>query len=464
MNRTSSSKFRYVFCFLMSFGFVVFGQQGRSDQEIVAAFFDLALTEQESYKQLDYLCNEIGARLSGSDASIRALDWSAKLMESYGADRVYKQHCKVPHWERGPAEEAMILLEDQVLHLNALANGGSVATAKGGVTAQVVEIDGMESMASLRKEDVEGKILFINGKYDHTHISTGAGYGHRVGQRVRGTSEAAKLGAVACVIRSVSSADDDHPHTGVMIYQDGVPKIPSMALGVQSADRLSAALVRDPDLLLFMKINSKWFPDADSYNVVGELRGSEFPDEIITVGGHMDSWDIAQGAHDDGAGCMHATGVLYLFKKLGISPKRTIRFVMFINEENGLRGGKKYAELAKENEEKHLVAIESDAGGFSPRGFGATVDSVQLTKLRSWLPLFNPRTISFIAKGGGGADINPLHKLLGTPTIGLITDGQRNFDVHHAPIDNFDMVHPRELELGTASLAALIYLIDKYGL
>ena len=211
-------------------------------------------------------------------------------------------------------------------------------------------------------------------------------------------------------------------------------------------------------------MNCQTLEDAPSHNVIGELRGSEFPNEIITIGGHLDSWDVGQGAHDDGSGCMQSIQVVRLFQKYGIRPNRTIRVVMFMNEENGTRGGQKYAELAEKNQENHLIALESDAGAFSPRGFGVTAEDATIEKFRSWLPHFNQNTVSYFKKGGGGVDIGPLHRTLGTPTIGFIVDSQRMFDLHHSPNDVFATVHPRELELGTASIAGLIYLIDKYGL
>jgi Zn-dependent M28 family amino/carboxypeptidase len=275
---------------------------------------------------------------------------------------------------------------------------------------------------------------------------------------------AAKYVAIGVVIRSVGTAFDDVPHTGGTKYKDGITKIPAAALGVKSADRLTRALRENPNTELFMKMNCRTLKDAPSHNVIGELTGKEFPDKIITIGGHIDSWDVGHGAHDDGSGCMQSIQVLRLFQKLGIIPRHTIRAVMFMNEENGTRGGLKYAELAKKNMEDHLIALESDAGAFTPRGFGVTADDTTIEKFRSWLPYFDENTINFIKKGGGGVDINPLHKTLGTPTIGFIPDSQRMFDLHHSPNDVFSSVHPRELELGTASIAGLIYLIDKYGL
>ncbi len=435
------------------------------DEQTVKAIFDERLTSGEMYYLLEDLCKNIGPRLSGSEGAERAVTWAKEVMEGYGFDRVYLQEVMVPHWERGNPEQVRIVdVEGGMIALNALAIGGSVPTAPAGITAPVVVVHSIEEVEELGREAVEGKIVFYNRAFDQTVIGTGAGYGGAVTQRFAGPSQAAKFGAVGVVIRSVASNFDDAPHTGGLSYLEDVERIPAAALGFQSADRLVEVLEVQPDARLYMHLSSKWHPDALSHNVIGEIRGSERPDEIILVGGHLDSWDVAEGAHDDGAGTVHSIGVLRTFQKLGIRPRHTIRAVLFMNEENGLRGGLKYAEAAKESGEKHLIALESDAGGFSPRGFGASVDDDVLERFRSWLPLFPQNTISYVNKGGGGADIGPLRRETGTPTIGYIPDSQRAFDYHHAPTDVFETVNRRELELGGASIATLIYLIDKYGL
>ena len=436
------------------------------DPEVAAtvkSFFDEALSEKASYSLLKQLCEEIGPRLSGSKGAKAAVLWTKEVMEKEGFDEVYLQDVMVPHWERGEKEEAHLIEADgKRTELAFLAIGGSVPTPSEGITADLIEVKSMDELAELGEVNIKGKIVFFNQAFDPRNISQGASYGATVSQRTQGAIKAASYGAIGAVIRSLSSAYDDIPHTGTMSYRQGVDSIPHGALGVKSAELLSQKL-KDSPVRLHMKINSRWHPDAPSHNVIGVIRGHEFPEEIITVGGHLDSWDVGQGAHDDGAGCMHALGTLKLFKKLGIKPKRTIRAVMFMNEENGTRGGLKYAEMAKKNNERHLVAIESDAGGFSPRGFGVTASDEQLKKARSWLPYFDPRTIAYFSKGGGGVDIRPLYDAIGAPMIGLITDGQRTFDYHHSANDIIENVHPRELELGTASLAALVYLIDQYG-
>lgn len=264
-------------------------------------------------------------------------------------------------------------------------------------------------------------------------------------------------------MRSLSLAQDDYPHTGAMHYQDGVPQVPVAAISTNGADLLSRELKQDPGLRFTLKMNPRTLPDAVSHNVVGEIKGSEFPDEIIVVGGHLDSWDLAQGAHDDGAGCMQAIEVLRILQDMHYKPKRTIRAVMFMNEENGLRGGLKYAELAKKNQENHIAAMESDAGGFSPRGFSLDAPAEKRSQVMRWKQVLAPYGLQDIGPGGGGADISPL-KNGHTALIGFRPDSQRYFVHHHAANDTFEHVNRRELELGGAAMAALVYLIDQYGL
>ena len=340
----------------------------QEDTKVIKQFFDESLTTRETYQLLDYLCNNIGHRLSGSEAAAKAVDWTEKVMTDYGFDKVYKQDVLVPNWKRGNKEIAQIAGVKGDLAV--LALGMSVATPAEGLTAEVVEVQGLDEVESLGRENIEGKIVFYNRPTDQRHIATGPAYGGAVDQRVAGPAMAAKYGAVGVVIRSVGTAFDDVPHTGVTHYKDSIPKIPAAALGVQSADRLTQALKQNPKTKLFLKMNCQTLEDAPSHNVIGELTGTEFPDEIITIGGHLDSWDVGDGAQDDGSGCMQSIQVLRLFQKMGIQPKRTIRAVMFMNEENGTRGGLKYAELAEKNNENHLIALESDGGAYSPRGFG----------------------------------------------------------------------------------------------
>jgi carboxypeptidase Q len=434
-----------------------------TDSVTIRKIYNEILSNSPSYEWLRYLTQQIGPRLSGSAGAQKAVDWSKQLMEKQGFDRVYLQEVMVPHWVRGAKEVAYIQNGKQKITVPIAALGGSVATAPKGVEAQVIEVKSFQELRDLGAEKVKGKIVFYNRPMDPTKLNTFEAYAGAVDQRGNGATEAGKLGAVGAIVRSMTTAMDDNPHTGSMRYATGVPLIPTAAISTNGADLLSKSLKENANLTFYFKQNCETLPDAKSYNVVGELRGSEKPDEIIVVGGHLDSWDLAQGAHDDGSGCVQSIDVLRTFKALGIKPKRTIRVVMFMNEENGLRGGVGYADFAKKNNEKHIAAVESDEGGFTPRGFGIVGTPEQRAKVMPWKPLLAPYGLHDIGAGSGGADIGPLAQL-GTVLFGFKPDTQRYFDFHHTGIDRFEGVNKRELELGGASMTALVYLLDQYGL
>ena len=438
------------------------------DQEtsdVITTFYGDALEFKESYELLRSLSKDVGQRLSGSEGAKKAVLWSKEVMENYGFDTVYLQEVMVPHWERGKVEEAYFYSEKEKINLSILGAGGTVSTPKEGITAGVVEVASLDEVDELGREKIEGKIVFYNKAFNQRYINQGASYGQTGFQRRSGAVKAAEHGALASVFRSLSSSTyEDFPHTGGMSYKEGLDSIPHGGLGVLSSEKLSKALKENPNLKLTVKLSGKWFPDALSHNVVGELKGRKNPEKIITVGGHLDSWDVGEGAHDDGAGCVHSIGALRLFQKQKIKPNNTIRAVMFMNEENGLRGGQKYADVAVMDNEQHIAAIESDASGYVPRGFGFSGSDEQHKKIQDWLKYFDKNTISYFSKGGGGADIGPLHRKTGTPMFGLSIDGQKYFEMHHTAKDVFELVNARELELGTASMASLVYLIDKYGL
>ncbi|MBW8050615.1 MAG: M20/M25/M40 family metallo-hydrolase [Cytophagales bacterium] len=450
-----------------------------NDSLVIRKIFSEALSNGKSYELLDHLCNNIGGRLSGSPQAAKAVEWSKQVMEDFGFDRVFLQEVMVPHWVRGEKEYAEIIKSkgSESIAVPVCALGGSVGTGSKGITANVVEVHNFEELEKLGGKKLKGKIVFYNRPMDPTHITTFRAYSEAVDQRWAGAMEAAKYGAIGVVVRSMTLALDDHPHTGSMGYgndsngyyedeisvEKDINKIPAAAISTKGAELLSSLLKKDPGLQFHFKMSCQTLPDVKSYNVVGEIKGSKFTEEIILVGGHLDSWDLGDGAHDDGAGCVQAIEVLRIFKALNIRPKRTIRAVLFMNEENGLRGGKKYAELAKTNKEKHIAAIESDGGGSSPRGFGVSGKTEQVDKIISWTKWFEPYGHYQITKGGGGADISPL-KDQNVTLIGLRVDSQRYFDYHHAVTDTFDKVNKRELELGAAAMAALVYLLDEYGL
>jgi hypothetical protein len=296
-------------------------------------------------------------------------------------------------------------------------------------------------------------------------INTFSAYSMAVDQRSKGAAAASKFGALGVIVRSMNLKQDDHPHTGGMSYGDlsEAQMIPAAAISTNSADYLSTTLKLNPSLKFYFKQNCKTMPDVLSHNVIGEIRGSEFPEEVIVVGGHLDSWDVGDGAHDDGAGCVQSMAVLEILNKIGYKPKRTIRVVLFMNEENGLRGGTQYAKVAKEKGEKHIFALESDSGGFTPRGFSIDASASHFNQIIKWKPLFEPYFIHSFIQDGSGADIGPL-KSDEMVLAGLRPDSQRYFDYHHAATDSFTAVNKRELEMGAAAMTALVYLYDSYGL
>lgn len=415
----------------------------------------------KAYEDLRYLCKDIGPRLSGSLNAQKAVEATAKMLKDAGADTVYLQSCMVPHWVRGDKEQGVIHWGNNKKSLNVCALGMSIGTPSDGIKAEIIEVANFDELRKLGKEKVKGKVVFFNYPMRPELIS--GGYGDAVRYRGNGPIEAAKLGAVAVMIRSVTHALDEHPHTGTTRYDTAVKKIPAMACSTLDAEWLHNLLLKEKKVEMFMKMNCKQFPDALSYNVIGELKGTEFPEEIITAGGHLDSWDLAEGAHDDGAGCVQSIQIIRTLKALGIKPKRTIRVVMFMNEENGLAGALTYAELAEKNKEDHLFAIESDSGGFGVETLGLSGTPEQMIKVRSWLPLLRPYGIYDMPGGGGGADIGPLRKF-GTFLCGVNPGTQRYFDYHHATNDVFEAVHKRELEMGAIGMTTIVYLVDKYGL
>jgi carboxypeptidase Q len=433
------------------------------DSAAVKRIVDEVMTNAKAYENLLYLCKKVGPRLSGSPQAQQAVEATARMLKEAGADTVYLQPCMVPHWVRGTKEQGKIFLDkNQTFDLHLTSLGNSLGSGPKGVMAEVVEVNSFAELDELGAS-VKGKIVFFNFVMNPTYINTFRAYGESGIARRRGPSAAAKLGAAAVMVRSLASNPDDYPHTGATQYNDSFPKIPAVAISTNDADRLSIELTTNETVKAFIKNDCKMLPDVPSFNVVGEIKGTENPQEIITVGGHLDSWDLGEGANDDGSGCVQSIEVLRAIKAIGIKPKRTIRAVMFMNEENGGRGGNKYLELAKANSEQHIFALESDAGGFTPRAFGISAKAEQFEKIEQWKNIFRPYGVYEINKGGGGSDIAPLREL-GTALAGLSPDSQRYFDIHHAATDVFENVSRRELHLGAANMAALVWLVSEYGL
>ena len=442
--------------------FIVVAQT--TDSLTIKKISDEVLTNGEAYENLRFLCKKIGPRLSGSPQAQKSVEATFKMLKDAGADTVYLQACMVPHWVRGIKEQGYIQLageEKYALHLCSLGN--SLGTDLSGINANVVEVKSFEALNKLGVAGIKGKIVFFNFEMNPTYIRTFKAYSESGVSRWQGPSRAASFGAIGTMVRSLASNTDDYPHTGVMAYNDSFPKIPAVAISTNDAEWLSAKLKTSNKVTASFTNTSAMLADTISYNVVGELRGSEFAKEIITVGGHLDSWDMAEGAQDDGAGIVQSIEVLRALKAVGIKPKRTVRAVMFMNEENGGRGGEKYVALAEKNKEQHLFALESDAGGFTPRGFGLDMGEDKIQKIQKWTKLFLNYGVYDFTERGSGSDIEPLKKL-GTPLAELLPDSQRYFDIHHTANDVFENVSKRELHLGAVNMTILIYLIDKYGL
>ncbi len=447
------------------FGFSMLNAQNDDDALFIKSIYDHSLTSSKIYDYLHTMCKEVGPRLSGSAGAEKGVDFCFETLESLGMDSVLKLPCEVPHWVRGTKEYVHMVQDDSFVEFHCASLGNSISTGGKEIKAEVIEVMGLDTLAILGRKGLEGKIVFFNRPFDDTQTRTFYGYGKAVDQRVYGPTRAAKYGAIGVIVRSITNAIDFVPHTGVTVY-DSTYKIPAIAISTMDANRLAKEIEKGDKVFLEMYSECKNLPKKKSYSVIGEIKGSEFPDEIILVGGHLDSWDIGEGAHDDGAGCVHAMQVIETMKALNYNPKRTVRCVLFMNEENGLAGGKSYAEWSNNNNEYHMAAIESDSGGFTPRGFSCTAEeSVFIEHLTKMKKLFSPLESYdlYFKKGGAGADINPLKSQKGI-LIGFNPDSQRYFDFHHTSEDVFENVNKRELQLGAASITSLVYLIDQYGI
>lgn len=435
-----------------------------SDAEFAraSALFEEALGNGECHDRLRELTKGIGHRLSGSPQADAAMVWGAEVLEANGADSVYVMPVVVPAWTRGDVCAAAA----DGLPLRVTALGGSVPTPGGTtLTAPLVVVKGIEELEALPREATEGHIVLFNRPMDPLLINTGAAYGGAVDQRGQGAIAAARAGGVAALVRSMTHAFDTIPHTGAMYYVDSLPRVPAAAISTVDARELAHRWAEEPDLAVSLTMNCQDLGEREQGNVIGVMRGYEFPNEVIALGGHLDSWDIGEGAHDDGAGIVHTLEALRLLRAIGYQPRHTLHFVLFINEENGNRGGEAYADWAVNNQEGLRVvgAMESDAGGFVPRGFSIDAGPGHVDWLQAQLPFLEPYGLNSSRTGWAGVDISPLKSQAQRPLlIGLMPDGQRYFDFHHSALDVFENVHKRELEMGAASCALMIILLDEH--
>jgi len=442
--------------------FPLIGLAQNEDSLFIKKMSDDILKNGKAYDLLQHLTKKIGGRLAGSPQYNMAEAWGAKTLKELGADTVFLQECLVPNWKRGKGDFAYLITKNSKKQLSMAALGNSNGSQKP-ITAPLLYVESFEELEQ-RKNEVKGKIVYFNKGFDATNIRPFMSYGQTGVYRRNGASAAAKYGAIGVIIRSLSEATDNHAHTGMMVYNDSFPKIPAISIGIEDANFFSKNVAKNNAYQVTMLTHGIMYKDTINHSVIAEIKGSEFPNEYITIGGHLDSWDLAEGAHDDGTGIVQTMELLRVFKALHYQPKHTIRFVLFANEENGLKGGNKYAEVAKQKNEKHIFALESDAGGFTPRGFSITIEKAKFSKVQAWQKLLQPYGTEFISAGGGGADISPLNRTFNTPVAEFMPDPQRYFDVHHAASDVFEAVNKRELLLGAVNMAGLIYLVDKYGL
>jgi hypothetical protein len=446
-----------------------FAQTLDEDAEIkyIKKMYSNILTESPAHDWLHYLCKQAGGRLGGSPEYAAAVSYTSHMLDTLGCDTVWTQDVEVPYWRRGAVEKAKIINSNYIgtIDLAVVALGFSAGTDALGITGAVVEVQNFEELEALGKDKIKGKIVFYNRPMEITRLNTFHAYGAAVNQRTAGPRKAAELGAIGTIVRSMTVKQDNTPHSGVTSFNDQAP-IPAVGIGLQDADLLSELLKKEPNVKVNIQLSCQHMGNRIAQTVIGEITGSEKPDEIILVGGHLDSWDLGEGAHDDGAGCVQSMEVLHVFKRMGIRPKHTIRCVLFANEENGLFGATEYAKQAKLKGENHIAAIESDAGGHVPSGFrmdaASDIAKESYNQVKKWRTIFASVGVWDIQAGGSAADISRL-KDQGTVLFGYRPDSQRYFDFHHSANDVFENVHKRELLLGGGAMAALVYLIDKYG-
>jgi carboxypeptidase Q len=435
-----------------------------SYQVTVDRLREAGLSGEKAYGLLKRITS-VGPRLTGSPQAAAAVELALNLMEELGFDRIRPEPVEVGRWVRGEAAEAAIVHSGAraAIPLSVCALGGSVGTPPRGITAPIVEVLSLDELPVLGKA-LAGKIVFFNRPMDRRLAEPFAAYGAASSQRVRGASAAARHGAAAVLVRSLTFREDRNPHTGMMQYDPGTRRIPAAAISTADADVLSALIKKEKDVSVSIRMDCRNMGRVLSANVVGEITGTEHPEEIVLIGGHLDSWDLGVGAHDDAAGCAAALEALRLVKELGLRPRRTIRAVLFMDEEFGGTGGRAYASAPQRKGERHILAAESDRGGFAPVGLAVGGrDRKVLERVSAHAGLFKPFGVSFIVPGGGGVDVAPLVERGAVPAA-VILSSQAYFDVHHSALDVDASVHPRELELQAIILAALAYILAQEGI
>jgi hypothetical protein len=433
------------------------------DSVFIKKIFDNALTSRVAYHNLEYLTKNFPGRLIGSPNSIAGLKFFKDYFMRLGVDTVYLQEFKSHSWACDSSSVTILNENGSEFPLRTDALGTSLSTPKTGIIAEVIEVQGLEELEKLGTEKISGKIVFFNRPMKDTFINTFEAYGDAVDQRAHGPAEAAKYGAAGAIVRSMTTSLDDFPHTGSSRFKENDVRIPALAISTMAANRLSQELKENPKTKVRIFVAARDLPEITTYNLIAEIRGKVKPEEAIIVGGHIDSWFNSPGAHDDGAGCVMSCDVLRIFKEMNIQNNRTIRAVLFMDEEMFQSGGKAYADFIAQSGKKPYLALEADEGAFTPEGFTMDAPDSIIQNLQKFKTLLEPYGILYIKKGGGGVDIYPLKKS-GVSLVAYVTDPQRYFDLHHSPNDTFDKINYRELNLGIGCITTLVYLIDKYGI
>lgn len=451
------------YLFLVILPFVTLSHAQESTQKCITAIYQNALRSYEGYEHLRTLCSQAKGRLVGSKASEVAIQLLKSRVERLTPDTVYLQQYTTPSWRCITPAQARMYTSKKSESLNVINLGLSVSTPKEGINAEVIEVKSLKALDSLGFAAVKGKIVFFNRPMDNGCLNTFEAYSGGVDQRGGGAAKAAQYGAVGTLVRSLSTEPNDLPHTGVSRYRNGVPQIPNLSISTNDANKLSQQLARNSTTRVWIKSETETLDSVHTANIIAEIKGSQFPEKVIVIGAHIDAWFNSPGAHDDGAGCEQMIDVLRIFKELHIRPRYTIRLVLFMDEEMYQSGAKAYAESVRKEKREHIASIESDAGGLLPTGFGidasdSTIEAIQ--KLSAPLSGFG---IFKREKGHGGTDIAPL-KEFGIPLIGLETNSQRYFEYHHTSFDVFENVSRREMQMGSAAIASLVYLIDQNGI
>lgn len=453
---------KFTFSLILALSIVLVSScQKKTDSEIIDSIFKEALNDSSAYDNLKYLTTNYPDRIACSPTYHEAAIWAKDLMNTMNFSQVFFQEATVKNWDRGIKETAQIISNIGIVDVNVLALGRGIGTGIDGISGNVVAVQSFEELEKLGKNKIKGKIVFYNRPMIIENGNVFGAYGKAVPQRFDGPNKAAEYGAIGAIIRSVGSSTDEFPHTGVTGFSEDIKTVPAVAIATRDADLLTSMLEADKRIKFKFTTTCENRPDTISYNIIGEIKGSKFPNKIITIGGHFDAW--GPGAHDDGAACLQALEVARIFQKLKIKPRHTIRIVLFADEEISQGGAKAYALEAKEGKIEHMAAIESDRGVEKPLGFTIHAKPEQEDLIKSWSELFKSHDITVFQKGYGGVDINVLNEF-GTVLLGYLPESVHYFDWHHAPSDTWDKVKFEHMQNGSASIASMVYLIDKYGL